>query len=198
MCVEKRSGIVLKSFLPQKCKIVLLEQAGGKYQYVPHMQDLCVGTLIEYHVTANQPIAFIHSIEKIALPLALARTDILFFHHVLELCYYFVPIASHAPEVYALLMCLYRPQAATLPPQAKKLLLVKLFITLGAIPEEPALDDRLIAFIGGQPFDRVAQELLELDEDRLNKWLESCMAIHPYSRYFKTTSFLAMCGTEYE
>lgn len=188
--MEKRSGIVLKTFLPGKRKIVVLQQGGGKYQYVPNINDVCVGTLIQYYITPNEPIAFIHGIEKIALPLALARTDLLFFHHVIELCYYFVPLASHMPEVFSLLCYLYRAEAVTMQSHTKKLLLVKLFISLGAIPEEPALESHLIARIGSQPFDRVAHELLELDEDRLDTWLRSCMAIHPYSQYFKTSSFL--------
>ena len=193
--MEKQSGIVLKSYLPEKSKIVLLDQNGSKYHYVPMIRDLCAGTLIQYHVTKNQPLAFIHGIEKIALPLALARTDLVFFHHVLELCYYFVPMESHMPEVYILLTYLYQPAAVTMPTRAKKLLLVKLFIILGAIPEEPAImKPSALAALGAQPFDRVAPELLELEEARLDAWLRICTAMHPYSQYFKTTAFLDLIG----
>lgn len=190
-CVEKRTGIVLKTYFPKKRKIMVLEAQTGKAQYVPAHEDICVGTLLEYYVPADEHNLFIYSVEKIGLPMLLARDDILFLHHIFELCYYYVPMGSPAPEVFALLIYLYQRDALIGAVTAKKLVLVKLFALLGIIPDAKISNKQAFKIILGIPVDRLLQEDIDLEMERdIDIWLHHCIALHPYGNHFKTTYFL--------
>ena len=67
-------------------------------------------------------------------PMALARHDILFLHHVLELCCQLIPVNSCVDGIFDLLMHLYSTQIYTGSVQYKKIFLLKLLTRLGIYP----------------------------------------------------------------
>jgi hypothetical protein len=196
-CIHKeymniRRGIILKTYFPLKRKIVVLDQTAGKVSYVPTHEDVCVGTLIEYTVDVPRTgIAFLHNAHKIGLPLLLAQNDILFFHHVLELCYYFIPEGIPVEDVFLIVESLYVLEHSRFTTRFKKLLLMKLFVALGMYPEERAFQKPYFCRLASVSIDILVELDLDLKIEReLDAWLRACITLHPHNEKFKTIRFL--------
>ena len=106
--MEKKTGIILKTFFPKKMKMVLLDYDLGKIEGVPSTDNFSCGSMLAYDVQAKGNLYFLHAIELLDMPLMLARNDILFLHHALELCYFCVPFGKQAPEIFFLMRYLYQ------------------------------------------------------------------------------------------
>lgn len=103
--LEKEVGFVLKRFLPSTHKISLLTQEHGKLNIIVKRTDalqrvwpgMLIGCqpkpLFEATYTSD-------SIEIIDIPPTLTSDDTFLVHHLLDLCYYFVPLASPCPEIF--------------------------------------------------------------------------------------------------
>src|ERR1700743_3259946 len=100
-------GIILKKNELSPHKLIILDKIQGKIECVSSTSFLSVGALITYNIKQKGLINFICDNTLIYIPLSLAQTDMLFFHHVLELIYYFTNIGNHCPEVFDLLSFLY-------------------------------------------------------------------------------------------
>src|SRR5690349_6755457 len=98
--MSKRTGIVLKNYMPNKQAVCILEQGRGKASYSTYaIESLRVGSLVRYTVHNNS----MQDIALIDLPLSLAKTDLMFFHQAIELCYYFMPFDMDMPEAFILM-----------------------------------------------------------------------------------------------
>jgi hypothetical protein len=191
MYAEKNKAIVLKSYLPGKYKLCVLDQDLGKVMTVPNRQDIGNGALILYHPREQQMLYFMHGIEIIDSPLVLAKEDILFVHHVLELCYFFLPLGDSVPEVFALLMALYTSQALLHTVVAKKVFLFQFFACLGLYPEGSRFQTPYFHQLALLSIDNIALHPIDLViEHELDEWLRSCIALHPCTQNFKTVHFL--------
>ncbi len=188
---KKHTGIVVKRYFPQKQKIVLFDDELGKITCVPPHDRISLGTLLSYEIQPRKPMAFIYDVELIAMPLDGLEMDILFVHHVLEVCYYFIPEQSTAPDVYDIMMLLFTKQACIRHPFFKKIFLFKLFALLGIYPDRTVPMDALMHRLLVDPLDILIRgdETYEL-ERRLTKWLRDCMIMHPCIEYFRTVHFL--------
>ncbi len=158
------------------------------------MRPLCVGSLLFYTVEKERgSTIFISNISITDLPFDLGRSDIFFWHHILELCYYFVPIGVHTSQLFELLSFLYTVDTGTCwKRETKKIFLFKLLATIGLYTELPAFAPARVHQLLSVPLSMIEQE--ELDEETekiLNQWLRVCVAEHPAIKYFKTIQFLS-------
>lgn len=191
MRAEKNKAIVLKTYLPQKYKLCVLDDTLGKVMTVPNREDIGYGTLILYHAREQQFIYFMHGIEIIDLPLILAKEDILFVHHVLELCYFFVPVGVRVPRLFQLLTNLYYSPALLHTNISKKLFLFQLFACLGLYPEGAHFQTPYFHQLSIASIDNFALQPIDLMiEQELDEWLLECIARHPCTHNFKTIHFL--------
>lgn len=189
--MEKRTGIVLKTYFSLKRKISVLDQENGRIDYVTSMEDICTGTLIRYGVHLGNGAHFIHDIDKIGLPLLLARQDLLFFHHILELCYFFIPSGSDSLELFSLIEYLYSIENNLLSSWFKKVFLVKFFMIIGMYPEESGSITACVHRLSLIPIDKLFTQEIDLDNEKeLDVWLKSCVSAHPAINKFKTVHFL--------
>ena len=190
--LNNRHGIVLKKYFPIKRKIVVLDKEFGKLEYVPMSEDICVGMLLEYRAEpARGGVTFMYNAEKMGLPLLLAQQDILFFHHVLELCYYFLPEGAAVPELFTLLEYLYTSECNTFTTRFKKLFLVKFFAIIGMYPEDSRFQKPFFFRLATVSIDILVQQNLDLGIERdLDAWLRNCILMHPHHEKFKTVHFL--------
>lgn len=189
--MEKNTGIVLKTYLPQKCKISVFDRELGKIVGVPTRTDLSSGSCITYFTHKSNSVYFIQAIEIIDMPMALAHDDILFLHHVLELCYYFIPAGSPMPRLFNLLLALYTSEKIIRNVQLKKIFLFQLFSMLGLYPEGSNFQTPYFHRLALTSIDMVELQTLDLViEQELDAWLLSCIAVHPCAHNFKTVSFL--------
>lgn len=192
MIHRKKTGLVLKTHFPKKRTICVLEKQGGLVHYITQTEDICVGTIVQYQVDNSLALPCMRAMEKIALPLHLDIHDLLFFHHILELCYYFVPVASHMPEVYALIEPFIMQERMLNSVAEKKFFLVNLFTAFGVTPEHEQTHAALYAYQYGISVDSAGDNTIELDIERVvDAWLLQCLSLHPYADQFKTMHFLA-------
>ena len=90
--MKKHTGIVIKKHFQKKRMISVLEKDSGRIDYIPDTENISLGALLEYHVHIRGSVSFMHGSEQVGLPFSLIKDDILFFHHVLEVCECFLPV----------------------------------------------------------------------------------------------------------
>lgn len=189
--MEKNKGIVLKTYVPQKCKLAVLDQELGKIMAVPNRQTIGNGAFINYYVQPRQNMHFIYDIELIDLPMALAKEDLLFVHHILELCYYFMPLNSCSHSIFNQLIFLYTSPVVLSSMLLKKVFLFQLFTKLGLYPEGPQFQTPQFHFLATASIDTIPLQKIDLIiEQELDTWLLNCISLHPCAKNFKTIQFL--------
>ncbi len=189
--MQQRTGIVLRKYFPKKRVIAVLDSSLGLADYVPDTENIVLGALLRYWVVQRKGTSFIHGIENIQVPLLLGKYDILFLHHVLEICYYFVPRGQESENLYMLMNGLYNADHSLMSAVHKKSFLVKLFSVLGIYPRPGArYNSSLLHRISGS-IDLAAYRDLDLgSEKELDAWLRGCLLHHPGLEKFKTMHFL--------
>ena len=189
--MEKNKGIILKTYMPQKCKIVVLDSELGKIVVVPNREDVRYGACVMYDLREQGHCTFMYNIELIDSPLSLAKDDILFIHHILELCYYFIPVQSTVSHLFNLLILLYESKHIFDNNVLKKFFLFKFFITLGFYPEDQKFRTPYFHHLALLSIDNSDDLLINLNiEQELDTWLLQCISLHPCINNFKTVHFL--------
>lgn len=184
-------GIVLKKNIPAKRTIVLLDKELGRIEYVTLVENICLGALIQYQVRCVGSMSIVEQIEKIDIPLLRSQEDILFFHHVLELCFHFIPYTTSVIEIFTLLHYLYTADFLGRSLHHKKIFLVKFFTLLGIYPEDKQIHEPWLYRIAGASIDMIIEQDLHLESSAdINTWLRGCIGMHPRSDVFKTIHFL--------
>ncbi len=174
-------------------KIALLDRVAGRVDGIVSSPLVRVGSLIEYSVERNRgTLRYIKQYSVIDVPLSIARADILFWHHVLELCYYFVPPGSFTHQLFELLEFLYTVDIGIYwSVRAKKLYLFKLLVRIGVYARLPRLPIEQIQHLQAIPLNLIADEVIdEQCEKMLDEWLRLCVYEHPAIRKFRTVHFL--------
>lgn len=189
--MEKNKGIILKSYQPQKCKISLLDADIGKIMAVPNRDNLGNGACISYYLVPQTNIFFMRDIEIIDMPLALGKDDILFVHHILELCYYFIPSNNSISDIFKLLVLLYQSRHVFENTFIKKVFLFQLFAALGLYPEKQTFQQSTFVYLASTSIDRLFAQSIDVGiEKELDIWLLQCISSHPCIENFKTINFL--------
>lgn len=189
--MEKKNGIILKTFFPKKMKMVVLDQQLGKIEAVPPSDLFTAGSLLSYHPQQRSNIYFLYEISLIDMPLNLAKDDILFLHHVLEICYFCAPFDNSVPEIFTMILQLYHENSQVYGYTFKIAFLFKLLILLGMHPDEPRFQHPFYYHLARESIDTIMDKSIHLDtKQTLHEWVRSCIAIHPLVHAFKTMHFL--------
>ena len=185
-------GIILKKNHSSQYKVVILDKVRGKIECVATAPSFSVGTLITYNIHHDRATHFISDSTLLYTPLSLAQTDILFFHHVLELIYYFTQIGNCTKDVFDLLAFLYSTEHEAITVQCKKFFLLKLLTSMGSTPEINTSRTDTIAELNSIDIKQLNTMTIDIiDEKKLDRWLWCCVWQHPYVNEFKTVHFLA-------
>jgi hypothetical protein len=183
----RRQGIVLKKKLHQ---LVILDSQLGKIKAIAFVENICVGAVIDYQRIPKKNL-LITSIETVFLPIELARDDINFLHHLLEILFYFLPDDIPAPELFSLVSSLYNHPVRPLTALFKKIFLVKLLLACGEYPDDEKFHHSSFHAMITESVDILANQGLDLRfEEYLDEWLLSCISTHPKIEQFKTIYFL--------
>lgn len=193
--MEKKTGIVLKTLFPKKMKMILLDYQLGKIEGVPPSDNFTCGSLLSYYVQMRGSVYFLHDISLMDMPLSIAKDDILFLHHVLEICYFSAPFGNNVPEIFNLINQLYIESKAPYSRNFKIAFLFKLFILLGMHPDEPHFQDPYYYLLASESIDTIMNKSIHLNtEQALHEWVRSCISVHPLIHAFKTVHFLDTDG----
>jgi hypothetical protein len=182
----QHTGVLLQ--YKNSYKLILLDSVLGKIEVLGPVY--CIGSLLHYELCYQSATLYrLGSVMLHDLPLALAQTDVLFFHHVLELCNYSIPIHAGA-HIVSLLQLLYE-MGSCISLQDKKLFLVKLLVLMGFFPELSLTVQQYEFQAYALAVDIHRGTPLNLEFERfLDIWLYHCMVQHPKIHEFKTIHFL--------
>ena len=183
-------GIVIRRLSRSSYKYIVLDKQYGRIELISRGAAMTVGSLVNYSLTVSRNLFLMSDLFVLYIPISLGASDLLFFHHVLELIYYFAPIGSCVAGVFDLLAFLYTTEHMLISVQFKKFFLLKLLTLLGASPDEGG-NAECIAQLHSISINEFTQSMLDsVNERKLDKWLWLCMVQHPYSNEFKTVHFL--------
>ncbi len=208
---EEEFGFIIKRFLPQKQKISLISQNSGKIEIVTKpptkILQLWPGMIISFMQISN--ISSIKIIDKINIISFFENSEnfnMNWFHHIFELCYYFIPLDNPCEEVFVFLNnCLAINYLEPLLQQhtylIKKIYETKLLELFGFYPDQPnccylkLYDDLTSSSIDIKDQAQVESLKIKLnkinnqDIKKLETWINNCLKSHPCFRLFKTISF---------
>lgn len=184
-------GIVLNHQFPLRHTITLLDKESGRIDVVMRNGEVSAGMLLQYDLVSRMGRSFIEDIDILAVPTELIHTDFLFLHHVLELCFYFLPPSSCSDGIFDLLLRLYDQPMPYTALISKKFFLFKLLTIIGVYPELSPDLERLVIPLHVLSIDSAAHQSLDLEcEQLLDHWLQRCVADHQKILQFKTIQFL--------
>lgn len=182
-----QQAIVLHVYTDDVHKVRLLDAHHGNIIcYVPK-RELFIGAVIEYQLIKKRRYYMAYEVHIVHVPFAIAKQDILFVHHVLELCFYFLTEEQEAQSVFALVhyLCTHGDQITD--QLLKKIYLSKLFILFGIYPEKPYIEHDYWQQLLGASIDTIVISCKDVAiEPALTVWLRSCMQTHPLYNAFKT------------
>lgn len=185
--MQQHRGIILRKFTPHK--VALLDQDRGRIDLLFFGQSYSPGALIHYQLKGNQEPLRADSIIFEQFPPIASYADLLFFHHVLELVYFFIPLHSSTTGIFELLHRLYDWLPTYYVKRNKKFFLYKLLLAIGFYPEwhgKFAREKQLLAL----SIDSINDESIDLEDELfLDKWLLACIKQHPRFDQFKTVHF---------
>jgi len=186
----QRIAIVLKHYLPKRYKIALLDQQEGRMNVTFYAdQALSPGTTVQYELKQMHGRLVAHDLEIIDMPLALARSAMLFLHHLIELCYHFVPEGSHDDRVYRLLS--FALKMHEISPTQQKNMLCLLFVLCDMYPEGVPYFVSLREALERVSLQAIIQKEIDVKiEKYVRQWLYQCIQMHGGASYFKTVHFL--------
>jgi hypothetical protein len=184
-------GIVLRSYIPKQYKLIILDNIFGKIVCTYQARSFSYGIMIEYIPLTLHRVYKINTAQIIHAPCNLAKDNLEFFHHILELSYYFIPLDNPVPEIFDLLSILYRIDYKFCSLLFQSAFIGKFFVLLGITPQENADDAFIINTLRYRSLEElVAQLSCTQMSSILKNWIYRCIAEHPRMHYFKTLAWL--------
>lgn len=184
-------GIVLQKLFPQHFALCIFDRHEGKQIMVPPSENVCLGALIEYQINNSGKSLRIHNLTPLALPEVTNTADLLFVHHVLEICYYLLPLDYKSADVFDLLILMYEKPPLLATRLGPIIFIIKLLALLGIYPHEGTLSQQIKQIIS-TPIDKLASDTIHLEfEQELYAWAHAGIAGNSCVKHFKTLSFLS-------
>ena len=184
-------GIVIRKTSLSSQKYIVLDKQYGRIDVLVRGSSVGIGSLVQYSLEKKKALYVIGDIRILYIPISLGSIDLLFFHHVCELIYYFVPIGSCVVGLFDLLAFLYTSEHMLESVKFKKFFLLRLFTLLGIDPGLEGSIAARIGFLSRMKMHDFRNDLIDgAIEKEMDKWLWLCMWQHPYVHEFKTVHFL--------
>ena len=205
-------GIVLKSFLPNLHKICLLTHTHGKMNFILRPSSIdrvfSPGIILSIFFTQTSfPSPILKKIVVESVPIEQAKRSLYWLHHILEICYYFAPLASPCTDLFETVRyCFFlEKQISTFGSDHRiiqRACLVRLLKLIGFYPggENHVFDDLfgcvVAVSLDSTNFEKVRSlETLLADIshsmiEKIDRWVLICLQTHPCIAKFKTVSFL--------
>lgn len=200
-------GLVLKNFFPEQTKLAVLTRNFGRLDLVIAnnlanklaISKISYGMLIAYNTVDNTASVLnllssgakvkISKIELIYVPIILPD-QLMFWHQLLELIFYTVPIGLHIPTLFEQI-CLVGANLDLFSDSGQKLLaLCRMLNLLGLCPTNYSNftpEFRALIYL---PIDISVHQKIDLKwEEALSRWWRTSMIVHPKVNLFKTIAY---------
>lgn len=183
---KQNRGVILSR---KDTLVSVIDELQGRF-IATTFRPLLVGGLYEYDLVPFGKIYSLFHEELVMLPFDIAQQDILFLHHILEICLLFAPVGSCAQGVFQLFFYLYTNSLSSLSQKFKKFVIFKLLSLLGIWPHE-LVNNKFFFRIAETPIDRLNQEIIDLvSEKEIGHWIYQSMRYDPIFEKMKTKLFL--------
>lgn len=187
--METSTGIILKHYAPQRQVVCVLDQSLGRIQGIVVHNIFSVGTILSYTLTKTHHGYFMQEIDIIAMPFVGNLADMLFFHHIFELCYHVIPEGIAVDRIYNLILFLFS-KAVFSNIQKKKIICV-LYALLGLYVDDESLYAHYMYRLEQVSLvDMIDEEVDVMIEKNISRWLYQCIRAHIDVRKLKTVHFL--------
>ncbi|MFC1894523.1 DNA repair protein RecO C-terminal domain-containing protein [Candidatus Dependentiae bacterium] len=205
---ENDFAFVLKRFFPLKQKTSILSHQNGKIQILTKPTIKCKtlwpGMLISFNLnTSNRRFFCAENINIIYNINNSKPFKIYWIHHVLEICYYFIPLHDPCTKIFSFLSCCIKLINNENTFQShikiiKKTFLLNLLVLIGFYPPDNLLlyldlykQITLVSidFNNNHKVQSLMSKLKLLkkqDINNLDKWIQTCLCSHPQFKKFKT------------
>lgn len=138
----KAPAFVLKNYLPDKHKVVILHKYLGKITCVYNKKDvasrLCTGSLLFCEVSKKKSWYEIDQIDVVMIPTGCSVQDITFFHEIVLLCLKILPSEIMVAELFDFLWYVFQ-NLKELTDSGKQIVLLRLFLLFDLLPEHPLM-----------------------------------------------------------
>lgn len=187
-------GIILKKHFPHRVHISILDETRGHISVMPEgwrwASYACPGAVVSYDMDEKSGSLRVKNIELVWMPSYREPSAQLFLHHVLELCYVFLPVCSSSTESFVLLaQLLSRFDQLCTQTEWQTCFVAKLLFTLGAYPPESA--HLAISSSLSLSYDSLIEsEWTKQQRNELEIFIYQCLNNHPYGQWLKTINFL--------
>jgi hypothetical protein len=180
----------------------------GKFDLVfKKFKDCCKlwpGMLISFYVDKTGRIPLGQDPKILTHPQMVSEQSIYFMHHVLELCFFFVPDEKPCPEVFNLLRQVFLfLDDKTFPDKflilTQKIFVIKLLSLFGFFAHEPIymylgvhdiLTTTFVDFSPEQKVEFLEKHLSLAQEKDLDEWIRTSINFHPNCHLLKTGTFV--------
>ncbi len=179
------TGIVLRNYLPRSFKLALFDQEWGHIQAIIYrkgiLEHIMHGSIITYSGVQRQSIFVLEGVELIDAPFKWALYDLVFFHSLLEIIYYFAPPHAYISHLFAFMIRIYTTTDIT--EKEKKIVLCQLFALLGVYPEDASITfPTLFLLISSSSNIMLNKSLDMVSLNELDNWIKQCIAMHPHAQ----------------
>lgn len=193
--IMSNTAIIIKKLYTHDTKVALIDQKKGRINGVLYHKSIIEGSLVRYTMKSAKNSMILQDVEYLYAPLEWGKFDLLFLHHVLEICYFFIPLYGSVDGIFHFLCFLFRMQDASWTDVVQKLFLCKLFLILGIYPQTEFLKTK-----NGMRLFYISLEdilLLKIDDQEcamMDQWLKQCIMQHHMVFDFKTVKFFTRAG----
>lgn len=131
-------AFVLKNYLPERQKVVILHKYLGKISCIYNKKDLaarlCTGSLLFCHIEKQKSWFEITFVDVISIPENCSVQDITFFHGIVLLCLKIVPSGVMVAELFDFLWYVFS-NISQLPERGRNIAMLRLFLLFDLLPE---------------------------------------------------------------
>lgn len=204
---KKEPALILKNHATTGKSITILTLSLGKIQAIlrhdAHLMRARPGTLIACNLLPirSSHNYFVQDLTIIAVPHFTHHPDIIWLHHLLELCYHLLPHLFPHEELFGYLQhYFFMMQKNHFSPKQKTILqkacILHMLSLLGAQHEEPvgtSLWDNVLLIVENMEHEYYTSEspLLEAcHEEQLTAWILASLQVLPCYKILKTVSFM--------
>lgn len=187
--MKMHAGIVLKHYVPQRNMCALMDSSLGRITVVLTHDLLSAGSILQYRLVKKRDWYYADQIELIHVPLLLARSEMLFLHYLLEMCYHFVLEGDQAVQVYNVL--LFVCNLEEISREEKQRILCIFLALLELYPEDDRYAGAQLYALAQLPLEQVFKEKVDIKiEKNIAGWLYQSIREHVGAGQFKTIHFL--------
>jgi hypothetical protein len=188
-------GIVLKRQQPRRLHISLLDRCLGRIEAYPssvaNCRNVCNGALVEYVIEQRPLGALLHDVKILDMVSYSSTLEMKFFHHLLELAYYGIPIGAGAADIFEHIVFVQENLVIISQDNSiQKKIIAKLLLLLGS-ESDAAVQPILQAVSECYKLNEFVHCAIEKEEERvLEVWIYHVVQGHPCARMFKTIQLL--------